>query len=53
MIKKRIPGSGTMYDFDDVESLKATIRSKLNDDMADEANICFKYATELFEELNG
>lgn len=53
MIKKRVPGSGTMYDFDDVESLKATIRAKLNDDMAEEANICFKFATELFEELNG
>lgn len=53
MIKKRVPGSGTMYDFDDVESLKEKIRAKLNDDMAEEANICFKFATELFEELNG
>lgn len=52
MIKKRIPGSGTMYDFEDVETLKTKVRSMLNDEMAEEANVCFKYATELFEELN-
>ena len=53
MIKKRISFTeGTMYDFDDVEILKAKVRAKLCDDMADEANICFKYATKLFEELN-
>jgi len=52
MIKKRNPGSGTMYDFDNVEELKTKIRSMLNDDMADEANRCFEFAMELFEELN-
>jgi len=51
MIKKRNPGSGKMYDFDDVEELKATVRARLHDGMADEANRCFEFAMQLFEEL--
>jgi heme oxygenase len=51
MIRKRNPGSGKMYDFDNVEELKATVRERLNDDMADEANRCFEFAMQLFEEL--
>ena len=51
MIAKRNPGSGAMYVFDDVEELKTTVRAMLNDDMADEANRCFEFAMELFEEL--
>ena len=51
MIRKRNPGSGKMYDFDNVEELKATVRQRLNDDMADEANRCFEFAMQLFEEL--
>jgi heme oxygenase len=52
MIRKRNPGSGTMYDFDNVEELKATVRSMLNDDMAEEANRCFEFAMQLFVELD-
>jgi heme oxygenase len=52
MIKKRNPGSGKMYEFDNVEELKTTVRAMLNDEMADEANICFEFAMQLFEELN-
>jgi heme oxygenase len=52
MIRKRNPGSGSMYDFNNVEELKTKIRSMLNDDMADEANRCFEFAMELFEELD-
>ena len=52
MIKKRNPGSGKMYEFNDVEQLKTTIRAMLHDDMADEANICFEFAMQLFEELD-
>ena len=52
MIRKRNPGSGKMYDFDNVDELKATVRSKLNDEMADEANRCFEFAMQLFEELS-
>ena len=51
MIRKRNPGSGKMYDFENVDDLKAIVRSRLNDDMADEANRCFEFAMELFEEL--
>ncbi len=51
MIKKRSPGSGTMYDFDNVEELKIKVRSMLSDDMADEANRCFEFAIQLFTEL--
>lgn len=51
MIKKRNPGSGKMYEFDNVEELKMIVRAMLNDEMADEANICFQFAMQLFEEL--
>ncbi len=53
MIKKRNPGQGRMYDFEDVESLKTNFRTMLNDNMAEEANCCFEYAMKLFEELDG
>lgn len=52
MIRKRNPGSGSMYDFENVEELKTIVRTKLRDSMADEANRCFEFAMELFEELN-
>lgn len=52
MIKKRNPGSGTMYDFENVEELKTKVRSLLNDSMAEEANKCFEFAIKLFEELD-
>ena len=51
MIAKRNPGSGKMYEFENVEELKTTVRSMLNDNMADEANRCFEFAMQLFEEL--
>ena len=51
MIAKRNPGSGKMYEFENVDELKIKVRSMLSDDMADEANRCFEFAMELFEEL--
>ena len=52
MIKKRIPGKGTFYDFKgDVKEIKESIRAKTNDSMANEAKICFDYATELFKDM--
>ena len=52
MIKKRAPGQGSMYEFDcDIQETKEKIRAKTNDDMAEEAKLCFQYATELFKEL--
>ena len=51
MIRKKIPGKGTMYDFKHPDELKAAIRERLNDDMASEARICFQFATDLFKEM--
>ena len=51
IIQKRVPGSGTMYNFDNKEELKQLLRELLTDDMAEEANICFEFAIRLFEEL--
>lgn len=52
IIKKNNPGSGKMYDFENVEELKSKIRDLLDDSMADEANRCFEFAIKLFEELD-
>ena len=52
MIAKKVPGAGTMYEFDtDKKALKEAIRSKTNDDMAEEAKYVFTSATNLFKEL--
>jgi len=51
MIAKRVPGSGKYYQFENPDALKAAIRERLSDDMADEAKICFKYAEEMFKEM--
>lgn len=52
IIQSRVPGSGSMYDFDHKEQLIADMRKLLRDDMAGEANVCFDFATRLFEELS-
>jgi len=52
LISKKIPGSGRLYHFDrDIETLKEKIRAKTDDWMADEARVCFDFATELFQDL--
>jgi heme oxygenase len=51
MIAKRIPGSGKMYQFTDPDALKTAIRERLDDSMADEAKVCFKYAEEMFKDM--
>jgi len=51
MIKKHIPGSGTMYEFENRKALIDGVRELLHDGMADEAKICFEYAERLFHEL--
>lgn len=52
MISKRVPGKGLFYQFDnDHEELKNKIRAKLDDSMADEAKVCFEFATQLFKEM--
>ena len=52
MIAKRVPGSTKFYQFDeDVDVLKDKIRTRLDDSMAEEAKICFNFATELFKQM--
>jgi heme oxygenase len=51
MIRKKIPGSGTLYNFENGPALKELIRERLDDSMADEAKICFDFATKTFQEL--
>ena len=51
MIAKRVPGSGKYYQFENPDTLKAAIRQRLDDSMADEAKVCFKYAEELFKDM--
>jgi heme oxygenase len=51
IIKKKVPGSGLMYEFEDRKALIQGVRELLHDGMADEAKICFEYAERLFHEL--
>lgn len=51
IIKTKVPGSGTMYDFDDITTLKENIRSMLRDRMAPDAKVCFEFAEMFFNEL--
>jgi heme oxygenase len=52
MIAKKVPGSATMYQFDgDHTVLKDTIRAMTADSMAEEAGICFDFATKTFKDM--
>jgi len=51
MIKRHVPGNGTMYEFENRKALIDGVRELLHDGMADEAKICFEYAERLFHEL--
>lgn len=51
MIAKRVPGSGRYYQFENADDLKVAIRAKISDDLADEAIVCFEFATQLFKEM--
>lgn len=52
MIAKRVPGSGKYYQFDgDTDQIKNILRQKLDDSLADEARVCFQYATEFFQDM--
>jgi heme oxygenase len=51
MIKKVIPGSGHMYEFDDRTGLIAKVRERLSDDLGDEANVSLGFAIKLFDEI--
>jgi heme oxygenase len=51
MIAKRVPGSGKYYQFADADALKAAIRERLDDSMADEARVCFQFAADMFKDM--
>lgn len=52
IIKKYVPGSGLHYQFDDEpDIMKDKLRTKLNDNMAEEANVCFNLVFEMLQEL--
>ena len=51
IIKRNIPGSGQMYEFEDRRALIQGVRELLHDDMADEAKNCFEFAERMFHEL--
>jgi heme oxygenase len=52
MIKKKVPGSGKFYEFENKDKLISTIRELLTDDLGDEANVAFEHAINIMRELN-
>ena len=51
IIKKAVPGSGKLYQFDDREGLIAKIRERLTGVLGDEANRAIEFSLQLFEEI--
>lgn len=51
IIKRKVPGSGSMYEFENRKELIGMVRELLHDGMAEEAKICFEYSERLFIEL--
>jgi heme oxygenase len=49
MIKQMVDAPHTALDFENPNDLKAAIRSKLSDDMADEANLAFDWAIKILK----
>jgi heme oxygenase len=52
IIKKKAPGSGRFYDFNDAANLKAAIRAELTDDLGPEARVAFEWAIKIMKALN-
>jgi len=51
MIAKKVPGAGKYYQFENADDLKAAVRLKIDDGMADEAKVCLDFATQFFKEM--
>jgi len=51
MMKSKVPGSGKMYDFDNVSESIAMIRGIQKDEWADEVNKGFNYIINILDEL--
>lgn len=52
MIKKIVPGSHRSLEFEDVKTLMTNIRAKLDDSMADEANLAFDWAIRMMKDYD-
>lgn len=52
MIKKVVDAPHRSLEFDNVNELKTTIRSKLDDSMGDEANVAFDWAIRMMKEYD-
>lgn len=52
LIKAVAPGSCRMYEFKNRASLISTMRERLSNDLADEANVAFDYVLRLFDEVS-
>lgn len=50
-IASKVPGSGRMYEFENVSECKKKIIEKLHDGLEQEAKIAFSYVTQLFIDL--
>lgn len=52
MIKKIVPGSHRSLEFEDARTLMTNIRAKLDDSMADEANVAFDWAIRMMRDYD-
>jgi heme oxygenase len=51
MMKSKVPGSGKMYDFENIQECVGSIRAIQNDEMSDEVNKGFQYIINILDEL--
>ena len=51
MMKSKVPGSGKMYDFENMQECVGSIRAIQNDEMAEEVNRGFQYIINILDEL--
>jgi heme oxygenase len=52
MIKQIVPGPHRNLEFEDARTLMTNIRAKLDDSMADEANVAFAWAIRMMEDYD-
>jgi len=55
MIKKNVPGSGTLYDFENTKEIVGSIRekqAKFDKEWIPEVSLGFVYMIKIFEELD-
>jgi heme oxygenase len=51
MIKSKVPGSGKLYEFENIKECIESIRAIQNDEMANEVNIGFTHIINILDEL--